>query len=705
MIAASKRRRKKTVKLRIELRSDLCVGSGYSYAGIIDTDTYYDDYGLPYIPARRLKGCLKEVARLIDLDQNVIKDLFGEIGQDNIHNKACLRISDANIVGHDAIVEEIESNSEFRELLKPQNIIDQYSTIKTQTKIGENGVAEEGSLRFTRTVNEHGITNKTNLVFVSDVTITDHLDAFEKLVKGLRHIGLDRNRGLGNVSCTLLKDEEKTEKVIPQLEEEKIYRLQYALKNTDSLVICNDDDQTSESYISGTSVLGNIANNYLREKEADDEFDDLFLKDNLIFTPAYPSKNGKTYFPAYTFINSLKKTGEYVNMMCYDQRESGKTPDPDNGNRPKNLNGKYIYFDDNKVDCIEVKEDIVYHNRHERKDDDIEQQLYTLKVIKKGQTFQGEIIGKGKYLNEITQYVSVDNTMQFGKSKNAQYGTCLITDVQVKSYEKHSVDSGKIVVVLESDALFMNERGYTVKTDEVRSLIQKQLALDVIDDENYTNLNIKKIGGFYGAWNLRKQSIPVVEAGSAFEFTCNSTNIDLVKALGEKINEGFGLYSIYDTKDMKWPIEKMEQKEKENKQAGNEKISSLVRNIILEQTKEELGRISMEKKVDLNPTKIGRLTLMLNESNGNYVKFREAVNSIKDEDTREKCTKFLNGLFGEKETNQMAQILLENDTFQEFKKLYEHLNGQGKTYEEQLNELWPYYLKSILVSEKYRKGN
>ena len=54
-------------RLIITLKSDLCVGSGYSYAGIIDSDICYDALGLPYIPARRLKGCLREAAELIGL--------------------------------------------------------------------------------------------------------------------------------------------------------------------------------------------------------------------------------------------------------------------------------------------------------------------------------------------------------------------------------------------------------------------------------------------------------------------------------------------------------------------------------------------------------------------------------------------------------------------------------------------------------------
>ena len=71
-------------KLIITLKSDLCAGSGYSYAGIIDNDICYDAFGIPYIAARRLKGCLREAAELIGLSEEEICDLFGSGGDDKV---------------------------------------------------------------------------------------------------------------------------------------------------------------------------------------------------------------------------------------------------------------------------------------------------------------------------------------------------------------------------------------------------------------------------------------------------------------------------------------------------------------------------------------------------------------------------------------------------------------------------------------------
>ena len=50
------------MKIRIQLLSDLCTGSGETYNSMIDSDITYDEYGIPYIPARRIKGCIREAA-------------------------------------------------------------------------------------------------------------------------------------------------------------------------------------------------------------------------------------------------------------------------------------------------------------------------------------------------------------------------------------------------------------------------------------------------------------------------------------------------------------------------------------------------------------------------------------------------------------------------------------------------------------------
>lgn len=83
-------------KITIRLKSDLCTATGYSHGGVINSDVSYDMYGLPYIPARRLKGCLRENAEFLRdnsdlISENDVFQLFGRPGEDKtsgilVHN-------------------------------------------------------------------------------------------------------------------------------------------------------------------------------------------------------------------------------------------------------------------------------------------------------------------------------------------------------------------------------------------------------------------------------------------------------------------------------------------------------------------------------------------------------------------------------------------------------------------------------------------
>lgn len=65
--------------MKIRLLSDLCVADGGIYNSSIDTDICYDSYGLPFIPAKRIKGCLRECGiELRDWGEELpLEEIFG----------------------------------------------------------------------------------------------------------------------------------------------------------------------------------------------------------------------------------------------------------------------------------------------------------------------------------------------------------------------------------------------------------------------------------------------------------------------------------------------------------------------------------------------------------------------------------------------------------------------------------------------------
>ena len=91
----------KKYQLRIQLLSDLCVSDGGVYNSSLDIDICHDEYGFPYIPGRRIKGCLRECAlELLDWGKDIpIKKIFGGEGD----AKGAVSIRNAYLENYDEL--------------------------------------------------------------------------------------------------------------------------------------------------------------------------------------------------------------------------------------------------------------------------------------------------------------------------------------------------------------------------------------------------------------------------------------------------------------------------------------------------------------------------------------------------------------------------------------------------------------------------
>lgn len=56
----------KTYKISVSLLSASLIGSAEGYGAIIDSDVIFDEVGIPYIPAKRFKGILRESGELLE---------------------------------------------------------------------------------------------------------------------------------------------------------------------------------------------------------------------------------------------------------------------------------------------------------------------------------------------------------------------------------------------------------------------------------------------------------------------------------------------------------------------------------------------------------------------------------------------------------------------------------------------------------------
>lgn len=193
-------------KVKMFLLSDTLIGASEGYGAIIDKDSVFDEVGLPIIPGKRIKGILRSEAKLLNaykplrLSNNNTTDpvelLFGKPGNTNIN--------DESVYVSNFCVDEYDANKDFlRQAIKlgrisRSEVISYFTAIRTSTRIDNDGIAAETSLRTIRVL-------KRGFHFVGELTFDNQYESiFKDILSLTRRIGSMRNRGLGQISCSLL---------------------------------------------------------------------------------------------------------------------------------------------------------------------------------------------------------------------------------------------------------------------------------------------------------------------------------------------------------------------------------------------------------------------------------------------------------------------------------------------------------------------
>ena len=789
----------KQYELVITLKSDLCAGSGYSYAKLIDSDVNYTNAGIPYIPARRIKGCLREAANLIG--ENSIEELFGCGGKEKVQgvyigNAYLSKVGkEKEMAEMNDVLEQIQnsSNKSQKEYLNSQNVLRQFTSLKTQTKVDrETGVADDTSLRVTRMVNHYSpFESEGELQFIASVSFSDKekedawFESLKRITKALRNMGLNRNRGLGSVTCELVYKEILDEELknmrskyaitvsgSETIQDEKQYKLDYYITNSAPLMLSGNNDAKTETYISGQMVIGFLAGAYQRDggDVNSKEFANLFLKNQVTYSALYPyvladdavSKDtdgkecvdydkGITFYPAPAYINRLKKSDQLINVTRWNPEEDAQQSVDNweygtkNGNQAKRLIGKFVGRKDKDTYLVmEMPTEVVYH--HSRPNEkDKNGQLYAMTAIQPGQLFHGTITGSGEHIKVLKACLE-NETIRFGKSRSAQYGTCKLlggkitpvsNEIQSGSYETGQ----EILVVLQSDGIFTNDYGYVVDCNSVKEKIISTLGIVQQEEEKndlcenqtstFASIEVKELTGYYSVWNLKRPAISAVAAGTTFAFKVDAETanklVGPIHYVGERTGEGYGRVEVIlnpkyaasgeQDKNPSYALKGDKLPQSKPVEIQNEYVKQLYQNIMIEKAKEELDKQALSKSDEvakrLNTTRslLGRVTLMLQESiqetddaKERNIALWKRVNSIKRDKEKEKVKTVLQSCIGSEITEQSDNSFLNQynqvvDGLSQ-KKEYDTLVEPGK-FQEKMQEYWSTYLLAILTCIKY----
>ena len=704
----------------ITLKSNLCTGSGYSYAGLIDNDVCFDQYGLPYIPARRIKGCLRQSAtdylKAVLTDEDIEK-IFGVSGDSDAKG---IVIGNAYLLESEALTGDLDvlfSNP----LVNHEKILEQFTSVIGQTKLND-GIADDNTLRYTRVINHYSPVDGKELVFSAPVLINSdnskYIDDLKMIVKATRNIGLKRNRGLGSVKCEAQLNIVHNDEIVAADGNENVV-VEFTIVNESPLIVASSSDTASLKYIPGQTMLGFMAGAYLKmnklsseEASKDEVFNDLFVMGETKFLNLVPSKNGKLYHPTPNYVNQLKKTKKLVNIIADNKysEEMDAIYNPNQGNQPKKLRDRFSFINNNfEVDTLEIDTQMVYHHAHqsEKNPDGL---LYCMEVISKGQEYTGQIITQKRYL-PIIKSILKECDISLGKSRTAQYGRCKLISMHERSISEDITIRGKVVVTLLSDAIFMNKSGeYTVYEDEVYELIAEELGIKINGLESMypSMLSTKLVFGYQSTWNLRKMPIPVVAAGSSFIFDIDDETVISSQFIGARSIEGYGLFRIDSLNNMNYIVKKYENVDVKNNQVRkviSDTSAKLAEKILIDEILNtlKLEAVNNNNLANISASAIGRITLMLKESlsenptdpDAAKEDFRNRIESIKTDSVRNEGEKIY-----KKVTNlKVPEGVLEN----ELAYMLGYQNGvrdlRGK-----IGKHWGEYAMVILTLQKYEKS-
>ena len=711
-------------KIKIELLSDMCVSDGSIYNSSIDIDICHDSYGLPYIPAKRLKGCIRECAlELKDWGYDIdIDNLFGKEGND----KGKIIIHNAYISDRDKIINEIKQ-AKGTVLCHPQNILKNYSYIRTQTSIDYNtGIADDKSLRTMRVVNK-------GLIFEAVVDLenveSNGIKKLEDCIAIFKHIGISRTRGYGHIKAKLIDDTDRiTNKNIEF--KNNCVGLEYEI-TLNTTIVCKSvagQEANSTDYIEGSKILGYIAQ-MIKNNETE-PFTKWLEKSDIKCSNAYISDEGERLYEVPASLFEIKNDKINLRNKIYINNENKLVeglPLCDKGLQLNQMKHCYVSIDDNgHVTKKSVEMETRYH--HRRPDDksigradsnsDSNSVFYQISSIKEGQKFKGFITGNTDYIRTVYCNICNNKHMMLGYGRNGEYGSCNIevTDFIIKDniIEK---ETDRFYVILKSPAIIYGKNAmYSTSADDLKEEILAAAIVKDYQDINVTKyINISVSGGYNVTWGHRKPTVGVFDKGTVIVFEAKNSQKLKIRTgqlwIGERNNEGFGEIDIKELSD------KGDYKcEYANKKVQNlsDDTPDISKSVVLQQIARKLFKDFIRYKAsiyvnskdnDLNingawKATISNMIIMVKESVSveevrDACKERYNTGNDKKKKKGEKADKLLKIVCDDNE-HEIIDKLLE-----EFQKNY---NIIGFAYEKSNynKEYWKlYFLRELLIQAKY----
>jgi CRISPR-associated protein Csx10 len=496
---------------------------------------------LPYIPGKRLKGCLRECGLdIISVDEryaDAFDALFGETGK---LVPGALTVGNGQLENYDGLA--LENGAAHR-----SELAEICTSVRSRTKM-EEGKYAPGTLRTVRVLNK-------GQVYEFPVSLTDDtLDLFNMCVKSLRSMGLNRSRGLGEVVCSLTDGAAQSGEAFHISDCLGQKSFSYEIRLTEPVISAerNGKPLGCEDYIFGSAVLGAFAARYFEktglpraEAYKDPDFRRIFLDGAVKFTAAMPSKDGNTYYPA----PAMLKTNKLATVLS-DESDGIPPVEADAENPICRRLGGFVSFDGNVVRHHKPQKlTFIHHARPadkgkghaagaEDRADKAGGEMFTYEALAPGQTFAGSVIGSGDDLRLLSGLFTEDNILRIGRSRTAQYGKAEIRSASVNAQMNDMAlnDGDKFRLVAITPVILEDANGInTTDLNVIKDTLGEDLAIVRYACSETT------IAGYNGKWLLPRGQERAIAEGSVIVFKYNGSGARLqVNFIGKRTGEGFG---------------------------------------------------------------------------------------------------------------------------------------------------------------------
>jgi len=555
--------------IEIELLSETVFGGDGSVLGTADIEIQTDERGLPYLAGRTLKGLIREQAEWYNsflpeeerLDREILR-LFGKPWEDNHEG---LRFGNAKL--SDAVYALVEDHD-----LSGAEILNAVSNVRSMTSIDETGRAAKGTLRQVRVM-------KPGFVLYAPVFANAELSErermlLEKAVKLVRHVGVMRNRGKGEVQCRLTWVNVRTGSNEP-VGDGPYYELTIYVHEPlkISQVLGTSDSSHALHYIPGHVLRGALVQAYLQstgKTHGELETEEIFDPRKVQFWNGYLTLNGKRGLPFPQHLFESKQEAKEAK----ERRSIYSALDEDRFSKirrqsPVRIARDVMVMERDVLLAAKVRKSSALHlslledARRAGRTGEYRTRIYRYEALDVGQVFKAVVYAPER--TEFARWLASRKTLTLwlGGARNSGYGRVSVKiEAMQESPERMDVlplePTGELYVLATSDWIIRDRDGRLSSSLDAEWLgEQLGVELELVDQVVGTQLT----GGFISQWQAYQPSYAAVQAGSIYKYRVLSGTLDeqrvkrlTERGVGSRVNEGFGRLVLFT----EWPYAEME---------------------------------------------------------------------------------------------------------------------------------------------------